>query len=333
MNKIFDLIIYGTTAVAYVFLCFAAPFVYEDFIKNSFLKIEFEIRSGMSAYDAACAMKEAGIIKDTKRMVDAMANLKIDRTLQPGLYEISPGSEAFAARELKRASGKKQIFTLIPGTRYKALAKSFMKNDKDVLYEALLKDESFYGEIRGLLPASPFDRIAFLLPETYFLSPSDDAAGQFIEAASRLWYKRVGSNLAANISKKDLLRAAALASIVEGEAKIESERPILSGIFMSRLKKNMRLESCATVIYCWDAVGVEKHRLSYNDLKIDSPYNTYTNSGLPPGPISVPSESSWHGALAPLSTDYLFFFATSDGSHVFSKTYEEHIKKQKNLKK
>ena len=132
-----------------------------------------------------------------------------------------------------------------------------------------------------------------------------------------------------NADKKFTSQRGILASIVEGEAKIKEERPILAGIFLNRIEKWMPLQSCATVIYCWDELGIKKKSLTYKDLEIDSPYNTYRNSGLPPGPISVPSEDSWISALQPAKTDYLFFFATSKGSHIFSKTYEEHLRKQR----
>ena len=93
----------------------------------------------------------------------------------------------------------------------------------------------------------------------------------------------------------------------------------------------MRLLSCATVIYAWDELNIRKSRLSYRDLEINSPYNTYLVGGLPPGPICAPSESSWKSALEPEESDYLFFFADREGRHVFSKSYEEHLAKQRRL--
>jgi UPF0755 protein len=221
---------------------------------------------------------------------------------------------------------------IIPGTRYSTInaALKLPKGD-DGLLRALSDKENFPSELHDLLPDDPKDRIVFLLPETYSLAPGNSVGVQTVKRASRLWMERVGKFLPENADKKFTAQRGILASIVEGEAKIEEERPILAGIFLNRIDKWMPLQSCATVIYCWDELGIKKKNLTYKDLEIDSPYNTYRNSGLPPGPISVPSEDSWLSALQPAKTDYLFFFATPEGNHIFSGTYEEHLKKQKEM--
>jgi UPF0755 protein len=113
-----------------------------------------------------------------------------------------------------------------------------------------------------------------------------------------------------------------LASIIEREAKLDRERPIISSVFHNRLKKNKLLQSCATVQY---ALGERKEDLTLKDLEIDSPYNTYKHLGLPPSPIASPGKASIEAALFPEDTDYLYFVAKGDGSHIFSKTYSEHL--------
>lgn len=119
--------------------------------------------------------------------------------------------------------------------------------------------------------------------------------------------------------------ALTLASIIEREAVLPEERAIISSIFHNRLKTGMRLESCATVQYI---LGTNKPVLSVADTKINSPYNTYQRDGLPPGPIASPGEASFTAALYPDETDYLFFVAKGDGSHIFSKTYDAHLNAQ-----
>ncbi|MDD4584146.1 MAG: endolytic transglycosylase MltG, partial [Eubacteriales bacterium] len=113
-----------------------------------------------------------------------------------------------------------------------------------------------------------------------------------------------------------------LASIIEREAVIPEDRPIIAGVFYNRLKKGMQLQSCATVQYI---LGEQKPVLSVADTKLESPYNTYLITGLPPGPICSPGIQSINAALWPENTDYLYFLAKGDGAHVFSKTYEEHL--------
>lgn len=112
-----------------------------------------------------------------------------------------------------------------------------------------------------------------------------------------------------------------LASLVEREAKLADERPLVAAVFLNRLKIGMRLESCATIQYI---LGHQKERLTYADLKIPSPYNTYLNDGLPPGPIANPGLASIKAVLYPAQVNYLYFVARGDGSHVFSLTLKDH---------
>ena len=113
-----------------------------------------------------------------------------------------------------------------------------------------------------------------------------------------------------------------MASIVEREAVKAEERPIIAGVFYKRLEIGMPLQSCATVQYI---LGIAKPILSIEDTQIDSPYNTYINPGLTPGPISNPGHASLEAALYPEKTDYLYFVAKPDGSHAFAATYNQHL--------
>ena len=322
----------AAAVLLYIVICLVMPAKYGGYFALSRNKTEVVINEGISARDAAIKIEDAGIVKDYKSLVKWMIKYNIDRNLKPGLYELVPGDSMFVAKQIMDARPKTIEVTIIPGTRKSTLSKMFLgREEGDLLAAELAKDANFPDGIRLILPKVPYDRIMFLLPETYYLLPGDDLAGQFVRRASSLWYEKIGKTISGDVTSDDIYKLGTLASIVEGEAKVESERAVLAGIFLSRLQKNMRLQSCATIVYCWDNKGIKKNHLSYNDLKIDSPYNTYQNNGLPPGPISVPSKMSWESAISPKITDYLFFFAKSDGSHVFSKTYKEHMKKQGDL--
>jgi UPF0755 protein len=124
------------------------------------------------------------------------------------------------------------------------------------------------------------------------------------------------------VSQLDILT---LASIVEAEANVDNERPIIAGVYWNRLRKRMRLEADPTVQY---ALGEEK-RLRFKDLNINSPYNTYRHRGLPPGPINNPGKSSIIATLYPDQHGYLYFVATGTGGHYFAKSYKDH---QKNIR-
>jgi UPF0755 protein len=115
-----------------------------------------------------------------------------------------------------------------------------------------------------------------------------------------------------------------LASLVERETPKPDERPLVAGVFENRLHKSMPLQCDPTVIYALEQIGQYKGTLSAADLRIDSPYNTYTHAGLPPGPIGNPGEVSLRAAMAPAQTEYLYFVANTQGGHFFAATLEEH---------
>jgi UPF0755 protein len=120
-----------------------------------------------------------------------------------------------------------------------------------------------------------------------------------------------------------LTQVLALASIVEGEAVLDRERPTIAGVYLNRLKKHMRLEADPTVQY---AIPNGPRRLLFSDLRYNSPYNTYLNYGLPPGPINSPGRKSILAVLYAEKHPYLYFVADGTGGHVFSKSYLEHQK-------
>lgn len=113
-----------------------------------------------------------------------------------------------------------------------------------------------------------------------------------------------------------------MASLVEKEAKLSEERPLIAGVFSNRVKQSMPLQSCATIQYI---LGYPKAELSIQDTQIASPYNTYQIMGLPPGPIANPGSAAIKAVLFSDQTDYLYFVADKEGRHHFSKTYEEHL--------
>jgi UPF0755 protein len=112
-----------------------------------------------------------------------------------------------------------------------------------------------------------------------------------------------------------------LASIIEGEARVDSERAVISAVYWNRLRKGMRLQADPTIQYL---IPGPPRRVLNRDLEIDSPYNTYRYAGLPPGPVNNPGINSVLAALYPRSAGYLYFVARGDGSHIFSYTLEQH---------
>lgn len=123
-----------------------------------------------------------------------------------------------------------------------------------------------------------------------------------------------------------------LASIVEEEARHPEERPVIAGVYLNRLAIDMMLQADPTVQY---ALGAPRERLLYRDIDsvADNPYNTYTHTGLPPGPIASPGEAALRAVLEPADVPYLFFVARPDGSHEFTRTAREHINAKNRIRR
>ena len=174
----------------------------------------------------------------------------------------------------------------------------------------------------------------FLFPETYVISINLDEDG-LVKVFTDEFKKRVidDPQITASLKqrKETLLKAITMASIIEAETYLKEELPIISGVYHNRLQKHMKLEADPTVQYVLP--GGPKSRLLYEDLKIDSPYNTYRNYGLPPGPINNPGLDAIKAALNPASHNYLFFVATGKGGHTFSETYEQHMQAAREYRK
>lgn len=169
----------------------------------------------------------------------------------------------------------------------------------------------------------------YLYPATYDLAPSMSAR-QVITLMLDRFGVMLGGEYKSRIREMGMTvhEAVTLASIIEREAAAPDERAVISSVFHNRLKSaDFRyLQSCATVQYVLEE---RREVLSEEDTKINSPYNTYLYPGLPPGPIASPGEESFKAALYPADTEYLFFVASGNGNrHIFSKTYEEHLKAQ-----
>lgn len=165
----------------------------------------------------------------------------------------------------------------------------------------------------------------FLFPDTYQfpITGSGNTEREIVKVMVNQFKRKITPEIQQQmLDKKLTLREViTMASIIEGETRYEPEKKTISGAYYNRLKKGMKLEADPTVQY---SLPEPKKRLLYSDLKYPSPYNTYLNRGLPPGPINNPGLGSILAALDPEKHDYIFFVAKGDGSHRFAVTYDEH---------
>lgn len=191
------------------------------------------------------------------------------------------------------------------------------------IYEVLLQTPGLFGELGAPPPNGA------LLPETYVYSyglPRKIVVKRMTDAMTKtideLWAKRQP-----DLPYKTKKEALVMASIVEKETSVPAERPRIAGVFVNRLRKGMRLQTDPTVIYAVTEGSMElKRRLTFKDLKLDHPFNTYVKKGLPPEPICNPGRESIEAALNPTASSELYFVADGTGGHVFSKNFNDHRK-------
>ncbi len=252
---------------------------------------------------------------------------RLDREIQAGVYEFpaaAPSRDVLRALVEGRAAYVR--FTVPEGltvAEVAALAEARLGLPADSILAA--------AAARPLLDRLGLDRPSlegFLFPETYTL-PVTVTPRELVLAMVRGFERAWRPDWNARLDSLGLDRAelVALASIVEGEARVQDERAVIAAVYHNRLRAGMPLQADPTVQYAiLQATGRRKTRLFEKDYGFASPYNTYLNPGLPPGPISSPGGPSMEAALYPADVPYLFFVARPDGRHVFSRTYREHLR-------
>lgn len=220
--------------------------------------------------------------------------------------------------------GKDKVFRLTIPEGYSVaeiaeLLEKMGKIDKDKFYKT-------FNEIEFPYPTPNGNFEGYLYPETYYIPENYDER-LILRTLLREFLKKFPPENYPN--KEEFYQKLIMASILEREAKLDEEKPLMASVFYNRMDKGMKLASDATVNFVYN---YKKKRMYYKDLEIDSPYNTYKYKGLPPAPISNPSVVSVEAAYNPAKTDYLFFVAKGDGGHFFSKTYREHLEFQRKNK-
>lgn len=287
--------------------------------------VEFTVRRGANASQIAADLLSAGLIKSALAFKFVLYETGTENVLQTGTYKVSP---AFSPRDIatlfQRAPGDQVALRLIEGWRLSEVAAAVNTafpaiSAADFTTAAVVGTRNNFV-LSGIDPKTSLE--GFLFPDTYFLRP-DATADQIVGILLDNFETKAGPALRTasaegNASIYDMVK---LASIVEREARDRKESPLIAGVYQHRLDIAMKLDADPTIQYAkgtWD-------ELSLDDLKLDSPYNTYLNSGLPPTPIANPGLAALQAAAKPETTDFLFFVAKGDGSgdHAFAKTIEE----------
>jgi UPF0755 protein len=244
-----------------------------------------------------------------------------DRNIKPGTYLLKPGTPwSDIVSALNGGHGLVNTVTIPEGytvSQITPLLAKTLKVPADSV-QAAMRDTSLLARLD--VPTRTLE--GYVFPDTYAFpagTTARQAVREMVYSFERRWKPDWDTSLTElKINRNDLVT---MASIVEKEARVPEERPVIAAVYYNRLRKGMRLQADPTIQF---ALGRHVGRVLYKDLEIKSPYNTYTNKGLPPGPIASPGVASLAAAAHPANVRYLYFVASRDGHHEFRMTLEEH---------
>jgi len=311
-----------------ILLVWIALAIYWIFLKpNQFTgttnsAVEIKIKSGVEFNEVADQLHQKGLI-DSRLLFGLAA--KISRTanqIKAGKYQVATNlSNWEILNQLTRGKVHLERITIPEGRTYEYIASLLQKQIEidSARFAALVHDSSFAHELGIKAPTLN----GYLFPDTYFFT-----WGMRTEQCIRAMVQQFNTNFPDTIQDQDpelgLTRheLVILASLIEGEVQIDSERTLVSALYRNRLKRGMLLQSCPTVQYL---LPEGPRRLLNKDLEIDSPYNTYIYPGLPPGPINNPGKKSLLAAAYPEEVPYLYMVARGDGGHTFSSSHSGHL--------
>ena len=279
------------------------------------------VRPQTGALTIARALKDAGVIRSRLAFLAVAVARGRHRHLLAGEYEFAPGLTLLEiVQRLEQGRGLVHEVTIPEGYATQQIAQLLTDRglvDRD-RFMGLLKDPQTllqYGVEGGSLEG-------YLFPDTYRLvkGMSEEA---IIHRMVRRFQEVFGPEEQARAKELEMSipEVVTMASLIEREARVPEERPLISAVFQNRLRRGMPLQSDPTVLYALSRVS---GRLTKANLQAPSPYNTYVRQGLPPGPIANPGRASILAALYPASSRYLYFVSKNDGTHAFSKTLQEH---------
>ncbi len=294
----------------------------------------FEIELGEATYSITNRLERQGLVSDAELLRDYLTYSGLDTTIQAGEYTLSPRfSPLEIAHTLQDATPSEITFRILPGWRLEEIAAALPTSGLSFSPEAFLEIASDPPVSLPLAQERPSGSSleGFMYPDSYRL-PRAITIETFLQTVLEDFQAKISPDIMQGWQNQglSLFQAVTLASIVQREAILEEEMPMIASVFANRLVAGMRLDTDPTVQY---ALGYDdtkgtwwKNPLSLDDLQVNSPYNTYLNPGLPPGPIANPSLNALRAVAFPAETPYFYFRAACDGlgRHNFAETFEQH---------
>lgn len=280
------------------------------------------VRHGQRTSTILRHLQSEGIIRDEYVPLIFMKTARYGESIKAGIYEFSkPESAADVMEKLIRGDVVLKSVTVREGLDRFAVAHLFVAEHLGTAQE-WNEATSSPDLIRDIAPEAT-SLEGYLFPDTYKFSPGTNAHA-IVKAMVANFRKHFGGEMAYITTGLNVHQTVTLASIVETEAKLPQERPLVAAVYLNRLRDHMQLAADPTVIYALKLAGRWNGNIHKADLMIDSPYNTYRVHGLPPGPIANPGLASLRAAAEPAKSGYLYFVAKHDGSHAFSTNLAEH---------
>jgi UPF0755 protein len=284
--------------------------------------LKFVVHKGESIRAIGDSLRSRGVILSSPLFAALSRFVHSGQVMKPGRYTLPARTSEFLALRHLFDSRDRDAFVTIPEGFTDAQIAGRLAREQVCDSAAFLfacSDRTLLGDLGISGPSAE----GYLFPDSYFLpfgSEPDD-----VIALMHRRFLDVVKSLAPD-PESVTLDVVILASLVEAEAEQDSERAIIASVFLNRLRRGMRLQSCATVEY---VLPGRKAVLSDADTRFESPYNTYLHPGLPPGPICNPGKPSLRAALNPAHTNYLFFVMRGGGCHYFSTNFAEHAAAQR----
>jgi UPF0755 protein len=317
--------------IGFLIVCvLAGNFQYKKIIQHPIKTnedVHVNVKKGDTLYSILDDLNQNGAIKNSSIIKFYIKNNEVKSNVHPGKFLIPKDSTALELVTILSTVGKDEDIIKV------TVPEGFdINNIAGVLQEkGIINKEKFIDSCKTYkLPNfiigkenRRYNLEGFLFPATYELK-AGMTGNEIIKLMVDKFYSTINEiNKEKPIDMKKLDNIIIMASIIEGEASDKNERDKIASVFYNRLKKDMKLQSCATVLY---SLGKHKEKLYNKDLEVESPYNTYKVTGLPIGPICNPGKESIKAALSPAKTNYLYFVSNNDGTHFFSDNYNEFLK-------